>query len=121
MPALQFFEIRWWLGKHGWGLRTQDMLVDPQHRFTRENQRALDYIFQFTNIAGPRVSHQLFQRFLIDVFARTSELHAILFQEMSSQERDILRAISEWRYAEWKNIQTVKEIGAKCAVFDGGR
>jgi hypothetical protein len=40
---------------------------------------------------------------------------------MSSQYGDILRATPEGRHTDRKDIQTIKEIGAKCAVFDGDR
>src|SRR5262249_6430821 len=96
------------------------MFVDPQHRLPRENQGALDHILQFTDIARPAVPHQSLKRFLIDVLARTIKLHGVLFQEMSSQEGDILRSIPEWRDTERKDIQTIKEIGSKCPVLDGG-
>src|SRR4026208_300372 len=39
---------------------------------------------------------------------------------MPGQYGDILRAIPEWRQADRKDIQTIKQIGAKSAVFHGG-
>ena len=121
MPSFEIFEASGWRRSEGGVLRTQDVFVDPQHRFMRENHRSLNHIFQFTDIARPGVANQSFYRFLVNILARTAEFHAVLLKEISSQYGDILRAIPEWRHADRKDIQTIKEIGAKCAVFDGGR
>src|SRR5438128_1577774 len=60
MPSFEIFEVSWWRRSEGGVLRTQDMLVDPQHRFMRENHRSLNHIFQFTDIARPGVANQTF-------------------------------------------------------------
>src|SRR5688572_22373293 len=95
------------------------MMVYPQDRFTRENHRALDHIFQFSDIARPGIANQPLERFLVNILARTAEFHAAVLKKMSSQNGNVLRAIPQWRQPDRKDIQTIKEIGAKRTVFDG--
>ena len=59
----------------------------------RKDQRSFDHIFQLTDIAGPRMAYQPFERFWINLLARPLEFHAVLFEEILRQERNIIETI----------------------------
>src|SRR6476661_122745 len=77
VPAFKFFEIRRWCGFQRIALRVRVILVDPQDRLMGANQRPLDDIFQFPDIARPGVAYQPLERFLVNISARPIELYAI--------------------------------------------
>src|SRR5512146_689748 len=85
MLSFEIFEPSRRRRRDGGVLWTQRRFVDPQHRLVRKNHRALNDIFQFTDIAWPCVVNQLVEGVLVYLLARTLEFHTVLFEEMLSQ------------------------------------
>ena len=87
-----------------------------QNRAIGENDRPLDEVLQFPDIARPlpvgQRSHGL-GRYGFDVLVHFAgkPLH-----EMPRQQRNVLPALAQGRHLDGKNIQTVKQIAAKFVI-----
>ncbi len=75
-------------------------------------------VFQLPHIADPRLLLQLNHRGPGDSCDLLVHGQGKFLHEMFDQRRDIFPAVAERRQFDMKNIETVEEIGAKCAVFD---
>src|SRR6188472_850445 len=77
------------------------------------DKRLLDEVFQFANIARPRITSQKIQC----VFSKFDPGAPLLFQpfleKMFGQEWDILTAFTEWRKKERNNVDAVVEVFSK--------
>ena len=86
-------------------------IVRRQDAVVREDDRALDHVFELTHVPGPVVGHQAIARLLGD------RLHLLplgeLLQEMLHHLLDVFLPLAERRKADLDHVQPVEEVGAE--------
>src|SRR5262249_44677959 len=92
----------------------------PQYRLRRKNHRAFNKVLQFTDIAGPLVSHQRIH--CVRGNCVNSFIHPLRVKsrEMPHQSRDVVNAVAKSRDLNWKYLQPVVEVFAKRSFLDHG-
>ena len=86
--------------------------------FVSHKDSALDSVFEFTHISGPRVAHE-------HVDGRTSETAhvlahnaAVMFDEVVRQEHDVGFAVAKRRHVNREDMQLVVKVFAESSFFD---
>src|SRR5713101_815678 len=75
-----------------------------------QDYRALDYILQLANVARPVVSLEHLQGFLAYVSNLFANCLGIAIDQVFDQQRNVVNALTQCRYANRENIQTVEQI-----------
>src|ERR1700733_4271906 len=83
----------------------------------RQQQHSLDYVAQFSNIAGPRILYEFRNRFGRKRLRFPAVLLGNLPREMRSQPRDILFALAQRRQHQRKNIEAMVQVLAKRSLL----
>src|ERR1700675_5137865 len=84
----------------------------------RENHRALQEVFEFTDVAGPRIVRKRVHGVGGNVLNLFIEAAAELLHEIADEERNVLRAFAQRGDLNGKNIEAVIEVAAKGALGD---
>src|ERR1700744_5509890 len=84
-----------------------------------ENDVALDEIFEFAQVAGPRIIRCGVEQVLRWRHWSFAELLAVLVEEVAEQQRDFRGALAQWRNENRENVETVVEIFAEAAGLHG--
>src|SRR5262245_49391884 len=112
LKSLQLFRLRRRLALRG------ERDVHLKSGSGRENDGALDDVFQLTHVAGKVVGLQLLDQLLrdtLDLFAQTG---AILLYEVERQHGDVFRAVAQRRQRDGKGREPVIKVFAERARFD---
>src|ERR1700675_3022194 len=84
----------------------------------RENHRALQQVFEFTDIAGPGIVRKRVHGAGGNVLNLFIEAAAELLHEIADEERNVFRTLAQRGDLNGKNIEAVVEVAAKSALGD---
>ncbi|CAG9202602.1 hypothetical protein PSP6_210220 [Paraburkholderia tropica] len=85
----------------------------------RHQQREVNDVFEFADIAGPRIGQQSLHRVLGEHRLRAFELRAVARAEMLGEQHDVLRSFAQRRQAHTRQIDPVEQIHAEIAGDHG--
>src|SRR5581483_5506286 len=84
----------------------------------REDHGAFDQVFEFANVARPRVLTQLFHYIGWNRLDRFLHPARVLLREIADEKRNVFHTRAQRRYKDGKHIEAVIEIGAKLLLSD---
>ena len=99
------------IGKH--------LRLDFQHGSFVHDDGPLNNVLQFPNVTGPPIGQQAFHGFSADAFNALANAHRELLNQKMGQQRNVAGPIAQRRHLDWKDVQTVIQILAKCPFMHG--
>src|SRR5207245_2147745 len=96
-------------GSGGLELGERDAKVFPR----REQDGALDEVFEFADVAGPGIVDERVHGVGGNVFNRFVQLAAVFLHEIAHEKRHVPRALAQRGRLNGENVQTVIEIAAE--------
>ena len=121
VTSLHINEIDRGTGFTGGRRRREEVRVDLNGGRPRENHRSFNDILKFTHVARPGVPAEPCHRFMPQHQRRLLQLGPEMFEKVPREQRDILRAFTEWRQNDRKDVQAVIEIGPEPPLTQSSR
>src|SRR4029077_4935673 len=87
-------------------------------RFAHDD-RPLDHVLQFTNIARPGVRLKQIEALLIHNPKALSRLPCETINEVLDQQRNVVSSFTQRRHFDWKNVEPVKQVSPERPRCDG--
>src|SRR4029077_7459145 len=91
---------------------------DLELRAVAQNDRSLNDILQFANIAGPIVTGERLDRLGWNAFDFPSHPSSVLLDKKASEYRDVLAALPQGRNVQWEYGQPVVEVRPELVLRD---
>src|ERR1700685_4670599 len=91
---------------------------DLEQRALGKDDRSLDDVLQFPDIARPGVTNQRVHGFRRDGVDLLGHVERKVLREVPDKERYIFSALAQWRNVDGKDVQSIKQIGAELLFFD---
>src|SRR5262249_48379858 len=85
----------------------------PERPIAREDDRALNDIFELPDIAGPVIGLEQLERASLDPSDRASKTRSVLGGKVLRERQNIFAPLAQRGHADGKNVQAVKEIVAE--------
>src|SRR5258708_9338538 len=82
------------------------------------NHRALDDVMQLADITGPGIRHKKVQRLLVYPADALSCFSCETIDEVLDQQGNVFFSFSQRRNFNRENVETVKQVVAKCTFSD---
>src|SRR5215471_7902620 len=83
-----------------------------------KNHRPFDHVFQLSDISRPGISGQPPHRGGWNTLDAASDSACIAADKVMHEHRDIIRALTQWRHQDGKNVESVEQIAAELALRD---
>jgi len=91
-------------------LSRQPGLVDREGVTRAQDDRALDDVLKFTNVARPRVPFTRLQGSPVDLANPLGHLFRKSLHEIFDQDRNVFAAFAQGRHLDREHVQPVKEV-----------
>src|SRR6266581_6447455 len=100
-------------------LPRQPTLIHGEIFGFEHNHGPLDDVLQLADITGPGIRYEKIQSLLVNPADTLSCFSSETIDEVLDQQGNVFSSFSQRRNLNRKNIETVKQIAAKCTLDDG--
>src|SRR3989339_356979 len=92
-------------------------IVESNGRAPRQYHASFDDIFQFADIARPRIGAEGLERTLVHALDGCPQFYVETGDEMADEHRYIACPPPQRRQYQRNNVQTIKKVAPECAFF----
>src|ERR1700736_825688 len=102
------------------GIPGQPGCIHRKHAIRTDNDRPLNNILQFANIARPGIGSKQFDRSFIDLFKVLAHVLGKSMDKVFQQPQNVVLPFAKRGNLDREYVQSVVEVRAKCPVCNGG-